>query len=99
MGPRSLQIGPPVRQTLSITAFTLFISLLYTGVGQLVPQLENRPPPEVKAGTNISPEALAEAGVGVFEANCTQCHVENKPGAVFASMILPKIFSNGFRAV
>lgn len=39
-----------------------------------MPQLENRPPPEVMAGTNVSPEALAEAGVGVFDANCVQCH-------------------------
>ena len=63
-----------MKETLSIAAFTLVVSLLYTAVGQVVPQLENRPPPEVKAGSNIGPEALAEAGAGGFEANCAQCH-------------------------
>ncbi len=46
----------------------------------MVPQLENRPPPEVKAGTNIGPEALIEAGAGVFEANCAQCHKLGESG-------------------
>jgi cytochrome c2 len=69
-----------VKQTLSIAAFTVVVSFLYTGVGQLVPQLENRPPPEVKAGTNISPDTLAEAGAGVFEANCVQCHKLGESG-------------------
>lgn len=81
-----------MRQTLSITAFTLGVSLLYTVVGQLVPQLENRPPPEVKAGTNVSPEALAEAGVGVFEANCVQCHKLGEAGRA------PDLASIGARA-
>ena len=69
-----------MKETLSIAAFTLVVSLAYTSVGWMVPQLENRPPPEVKAGTNIGTEALIEAGAGVFEANCGQCHKLGESG-------------------
>ena len=57
-----------------IALFALVISLFYSGVAQVLPQLENRPPPEIKAGADISAEELSEAGLGVFEANCVQCH-------------------------
>ncbi|HEY3233627.1 MAG TPA: c-type cytochrome [Polyangiaceae bacterium] len=63
-----------------IALFTLLVSLMYTGVGQLLPQLENRPPPEVKAGSSIGPEELSEAGAAVFETNCKQCHKIGEPG-------------------
>lgn len=69
-----------MKHFLSIAAFTFVVSMLYTGVGQVLPQLENRPPPEVKAGSNIGPEALAEAGSAVFEANCVQCHKIGQKG-------------------
>lgn len=64
-----------------ITLFTVAVSLFYTGVGQVLPQLESRPPVEVRVGEQLSTEALIEAGVGVFEANCVQCHaIGGAPG-------------------
>ena len=55
-----------MKHFLLIAMFTLGVSLLYTGIGQLLPQLENRPPPEVKAGSSISPDELSEAGAVIF---------------------------------
>ena len=63
-----------MKNFIGIFALTLIVSLLYTSVGQMLPQLENRPPPEIAAGSAIGAEALAEAGAGVFAANCAQCH-------------------------
>jgi cytochrome c2 len=58
----------------SILCLTVLVSLFYTGVGQILPQLENHPPPEIAAGSDIGSEQLAQAGASVFEANCVQCH-------------------------
>src|SRR5574341_703653 len=69
-----------MRHFLLIALITLCVSLVYTGVGQLLPQLENRPPPEIKAGSDIGPDALAEAGAAIFEGNCVQCHKIGEKG-------------------
>lgn len=69
-----------MKQFLVIVLFTLGVSLVYTAVGQMLPQLENRPPPEVEAGSSIGPGELAEAGAAVFEANCSQCHKLGEAG-------------------
>jgi cytochrome c2 len=69
-----------MKHFLQIALFTLCVSLLYTGVGQVLPQLENRPPPEVKAGSSIGPDELAEAGAVIFEGNCLQCHKIGEAG-------------------
>lgn len=61
----------------AIAFFTLAVSMLYTGVAQFLPQLENHPPPVVALGSNIGPEELAPIGATAFEANCSSCH---KPG-------------------
>lgn len=76
---RGLTLGSPptnrsMKQFLNMTLFTLGVSLVYTAVGQVLPQLENRPPPEIEAGSSIGPDELAEAGAAVFEANCSPCH-------------------------
>jgi len=59
---------------ISISLFTVAVSLLYTGVAQFLPQLESHPPARVELGSNIGPEELSAIGAGVFEANCVQCH-------------------------
>ena len=69
-----------MKHFLLIALFALGVSLVYTGVGQLLPQLENRPPPEVKAGSSIGPEELAAAGAAIFSANCAQCHKIGEKG-------------------
>jgi cytochrome c2 len=63
-----------VKPVFSIFLLTVTVSLFYTGIGQVLPQLENHPPPEIAAGSDIGSEQLAEAGSSVFEANCVQCH-------------------------
>ncbi len=63
-----------MKNFLGIAVFATVVSFFYTGVAQVLPQLENHPPPEVRAGVEIGPDKLIEAGVGVFNANCVQCH-------------------------
>jgi cytochrome c2 len=63
-----------MREILNIAVFTVAVSMVYTAVAQVLPQLPNHPPANVEMGSNIGPEALAEAGAGIFEGNCTQCH-------------------------
>ena len=77
-----------MKQLVNVALFTLGVSLVYTAVGQVLPQLENRPPPEIEAGSSIGPDELSEAGAAVFEANCSQCHRlgEVGPGPDLASM-------------
>ena len=69
-----------MKQFLNLALFTLGVSLVYTAVGQVLPQLENRPPPEIKAGSSIGPDELSEAGAAVFEANCSACHRVGEAG-------------------
>lgn len=63
-----------MRDLLNIAVFTVAVSVLYTAVAQVLPQLPNHPPANVELGSNIGPEALSEAGASIFEGNCTQCH-------------------------
>jgi cytochrome c2 len=63
-----------MKNFLQIAAFTLMVSLTYTGIAFLLPQIENRPAPEVKLGSKIGPEKLAPVGQKVFENICLQCH-------------------------
>ncbi len=69
-----------MKHFLLILAFTAIVSLMYTGVAQLLPQLENHPPIKVELGSNIGPEDLSAAGSGVFEANCVACHKLDEVG-------------------
>ena len=50
-----------MKQVWSIFLLTIVVSLFYTGIGQVLPQLENHPPPEIAAGSNIGPDELAQA--------------------------------------
>lgn len=64
-----------MKNFLYVAAFALVVSLFYTGVGQLLPQLPSYPPKEVKLGeATLSNDEVIEAGAGIFEANCAQCH-------------------------
>ncbi len=65
---------------LRIAVFTLLTSLLYTGIGQILPQFENHPPAVVELGANIGPEDLSAAGSGVFEGVCASCHKMGEAG-------------------
>ncbi len=69
-----------MKQVWSIFLLTVVVSGFYTGVGQVLPQLENRPPPDIAAGSDIGSEQLAEAGASVFEANCVACHKLGQAG-------------------
>ena len=69
-----------MKQGLSVVAFVVLVSLIYTGIAQLLPQLENHPPAVVELGTGIGPEDLSVAGEGVFQANCVQCHKLGEAG-------------------
>jgi cytochrome c2 len=69
-----------MKDLLMISVFTLGVTLLYTGVAQVLPQLENHPPAVVALGSNIGPEELAPIGAGVFEANCVACHKMGQSG-------------------
>jgi mono/diheme cytochrome c family protein len=63
-----------MKNYLQVALFALAVSLFYTAVGQRFPQIENHPPKEVKLGVELSPDELVEAGAGVFDATCVQCH-------------------------
>lgn len=69
-----------MKNFLAIAAFALAVSLFYTGIGQVLPQLENRPPAQIKIGEAVAPDDLVTAGAGIFEANCVQCHKIGQPG-------------------
>ena len=59
----------------SIALFTLAISLLYTGVARVLPQLEKHPPARLdKLPSDVGPDVLSEMGAGAFESGCAQCH-------------------------
>jgi mono/diheme cytochrome c family protein len=63
-----------MKDFLNIALFTLVVSLVYTGIAQVLPQLEGKAPPRVEFGSDTSPEDLAILGAEVFESTCTQCH-------------------------
>ena len=64
-----------MKHFLYIAAFALAASLFYTAVGTFaMPQIESRPPREVVWGSGLSTDELVEAGAGVFDASCVQCH-------------------------
>jgi cytochrome c2 len=69
-----------MREILNIAVFTVAVSMVYTAVAQVLPQLPNHPPANVEMGSNIGSDALAEAGAGIFESNCTQCHKAGETG-------------------
>lgn len=63
-----------MKDFLNIALFTLVVSLTYTGIAQVLPQLEGKAPPRIEFGSDTSPEDLAVLGADVFETNCAQCH-------------------------
>jgi len=69
-----------MKNVVAIAVFTVAISVTYTAIAQLLPQLENHPPAVVELGSNIGPEDLAVAGEGVFESSCSQCHKMGEAG-------------------
>jgi cytochrome c2 len=69
-----------MKNLLNIFFFTFAVSAIYTGIAQILPQLQGKAPPKVEFGANTSPEDLAVAGGDIFETNCTQCHSMSEPG-------------------
>jgi cytochrome c2 len=69
-----------MKNFLNIALFTFLVSMVYTGIAQILPQLEGKAPPKVEFGANTSPVDLAVAGGDIFETNCTQCHKLSEPG-------------------
>lgn len=69
-----------MKNFINIALFTLVVSLIYTGIAQVLPQLEGKPPPKVEFGAKTSATDLAVAGAEVFQGPCTSCHKLNEPG-------------------
>ena len=70
-----------MKRYLGILLLTLLVSLLYTGVAQLLPQLESHPPARLdRLPSDVSPETLAEMGRSVFDSVCAACHRIGQPG-------------------
>jgi cytochrome c2 len=69
-----------MKDAITIAVFTVTVSLIYTAIAQVLPQLENHPPANVELGSNIGPEELAAAGADSFAANCTSCHKAGENG-------------------
>ncbi len=69
-----------MKNFINIALFTLVVSLVYTGIAQVLPQLEGKPPPKVEFGANTSAPDLAVAGAEVFQGPCAACHKLNEPG-------------------
>jgi mono/diheme cytochrome c family protein len=69
-----------MKNFLSIAAFALFVSLLYTAIGNVLPQLPSMPPPVLELGSSMPPDDLVAAGSDVFTATCAQCHAIGAAG-------------------
>lgn len=68
-----------VPPSLNILGIAVGATLLYTWVGQLVPQKEVRPPEVVEIAEDVSTAELVEIGQGIFEGKglCSTCHEIN----------------------
>jgi cytochrome c2 len=73
-------LGFRMKNIVNIFLFTAIVSAIYTGIAQILPQLEGKAPPKVEFGANTSAEDLAVAGGDIFETNCTQCHAMSEDG-------------------
>lgn len=69
-----------MKDILTIGAFTVIVSVIYTGVAQLLPQLPNPAPAVVELGAKIGPEELAPTGSELFASICAQCHKDGESG-------------------
>ncbi|MBD90528.1 MAG: hypothetical protein CL940_09335 [Deltaproteobacteria bacterium] len=81
-----------MKDAITIAVFTVTVSLIYTAIAQVLPQLENHPPANVELGSNIGPEELASAGADSYASNCTSCHKAGESGRA------PDISDMGARA-
>ena len=69
-----------MKNFVQIAVFTLIVSMMYTGVAQLLPQQPNHPPAEVALGSKIGPDELVPIGQEAFEGICLQCHKMGESG-------------------
>ncbi|MFT7624191.1 MAG: cytochrome c2 [Myxococcota bacterium] len=69
-----------MKDTIQIALFTVVVSLMYTAIAQVLPQLDAQPPAEVALGSNIGPEELAPIGAEAFKGPCTACHKIGESG-------------------
>lgn len=61
---------------LNVVFFTLEATIAYTVIGNMIPQIESRPPEELQLSEAATPEQLAKAGEQVFygKGTCALCH-------------------------
>ena len=69
-----------MKDFIQIFLFTVVVSLIYTAVAQVLPQMSAEPPADVKLGSKIGPEELAAKGAPMFQTVCTQCHKMGESG-------------------
>lgn len=64
------------RLWLSVVFFGLEATIAYTIIGNLVPQIESRPPAELQLSPDATPEQLVAAGEQLFygKGTCALCH-------------------------
>jgi mono/diheme cytochrome c family protein len=60
----------------NVVIFTLEATVAYTVIGNMIPQIESRPPEELQLSETATPEQLAKAGEQVFygKGTCALCH-------------------------
>jgi mono/diheme cytochrome c family protein len=61
---------------LNVVFFSLEATLVYTVIGNLVPQIESRPQAELQLSPDATPEQLVKAGEQIFygKGTCALCH-------------------------
>jgi mono/diheme cytochrome c family protein len=64
------------RQWLNVMLFSLAAIIAYSILGNMIPQIESRPAPEVQLSEAATPEQLVKAGEQIFygKGTCALCH-------------------------
>ena len=64
------------KTNIKVVLLSLFVIGFYTTIAQIIPQLQSAVPEALELGSDVTPEALAAAGEGVFTGvgGCTVCH-------------------------
>ncbi len=64
------------RRWLNVVIFSLEATVAYTIIGNMIPQIESRPPEEVQLSEAATPEQLVKAGEKIFygKGTCALCH-------------------------
>ena len=64
------------RRWVNVVFFSLEATIAYTVIGNMIPQIESRPPEELQLSETATPEQLVKAGEQVFygKGTCALCH-------------------------